>query len=194
MGGRRSARLGRLLAPVLLLCASSTSAQSPQSAAAPRAPSATIIVLDGSRGMWTRIGGQTKVALVRTSLGEAFKTYEDRIAFGLVAFGHRQGKTCVEPELMAKPGELTSKTPGKLLFGAGFKPRLGRSIAAALVEAAKQTPPAGLDVVLITDGTDTVAGTGAVLPNIHNVYGRIPAGQFSAPGAYIDTVGVTVFY
>ena len=46
----------------------------------------------------------------------------------------------------------------------------------------------------ITDGTDTVAGTGAVLPNIHNVYGRIPAGQFSAPGAYLDTVGVTVFY
>ena len=180
MGGRRSARLGRLLAPILLLCASSTSAQSPQSAAAPRAPSATIIVLDGSRGMWTRIGGQTKVALVRTSLGEAFKTYEDRIAFGLVAFGHRQGKTCVEPELMAKPGELTSKTPGKLLFGAGFKPRLGRSIAAALVEAAKQTPPAGLDVVLITDGTDTCKA---------NVCATVKSLKQAAPGLRIHVVG-----
>lgn len=45
-----------------------------------------------------------------------------------------------------------------------------------------------------TDGTDTASGTGAVLPVILNVYGRIPAGQFAAPGAYIDTVGVTVVY
>ena len=45
-----------------------------------------------------------------------------------------------------------------------------------------------------TDGTDTASGTGALLPVILNVYGRIPAGQFSAPGAYIDTVGVTVVY
>ena len=46
----------------------------------------------------------------------------------------------------------------------------------------------------ITDGTDTGDGTGALVPAILNVYGRIPAGQFSAPGAYLDTVGVTVFY
>ena len=98
--------------------------------------------------MWTRIGGQTKVALVRTSLGEAFKAYEDRIAFGLVAFGHRQGKTCVEPELMAKPGELTSKTPGKLLFGAFtvtdayFAPVVMRFLTYAVT-----LPPAARDYV-----------------------------------------------
>lgn len=45
-----------------------------------------------------------------------------------------------------------------------------------------------------TDGTDTVAGTGALLPSIITAYGRIPAGQFAAPGAYLDTVGVTVVY
>jgi hypothetical protein len=154
MGGKHGAGLGRLLAPILLLCATGGSAQSqqvPQQASL----SPAIIVLDGSRSMWTKLGGQSKVAIVRSNLGDAFKTYEDRIAFGLVAAGHRQGKTCAEAELIAKPGELTSKTPGKLLFGAGFKPKLGRPIAAALVEAAKQTPPAGLDVVLITDGLDS---------------------------------------
>src|SRR5512134_957843 len=155
MRGKRWLGLGRLLAPVALLCASGASAQSQQAASPQATQSPAIIVLDGSRGMWTRIGGQSKVAIVRSSLGEAFKTYEDRVAFGLVAFGHRQGKTCAEAELMAKPGELSSKTPGKLLFGAGFKPKLGRPIAAALVEAAKQTPPSGLDVVLITDGLDS---------------------------------------
>ena len=154
MGGKRGrAGLGRLLAPILLLCATAAGAQQ---APPPQATlSSTIIVLDGSRSMWTKLGAQSKVAIVRSALGEAFKTYEDRIAFGLVAAGHRQGKICAEAELIAKPGELTSKTPGKLLFGAGFKPKLGRPVAAALVEAAKQTPPAGLDVVLITDGLDS---------------------------------------
>src|SRR5262245_54806818 len=116
-GGKRWLGLGRLLAPIALLCATGANAQSPQPAAPQAAASSTIIVLDGSRSMWTKIGGQSKVAIVRTALGDAFKTYEDRVAFGLVAAGHRQGKTCAEAELIARPGELTSKTPGKLLFG-----------------------------------------------------------------------------
>ncbi|HEU0018391.1 MAG TPA: hypothetical protein VFQ31_08575 [Methyloceanibacter sp.] len=169
-----------MLAPVALLCATGASAQSQQAASPQATQSPAIIVLDGSRGMWTRIGGQSKVAIVRSSLGEAFKTYEDRVAFGLVAFGHRQGKTCAEAELMAKPGELSSKTPGKLLFGAGFKPKLGRPIAAALVEAAKQTPPSGLDVVLITDGLDSCKA---------NVCATVKSLKQAAPGLRIHVIG-----
>jgi hypothetical protein len=179
MGGKHGAGLGRLLAPILLLCATGGSAQSqqvPQQASL----SPAIIVLDGSRSMWTKLGGQSKVAIVRSNLGDAFKTYEDRIAFGLVAAGHRQGKTCAEAELIAKPGELTSKTPGKLLFGAGFKPKLGRPIAAALVEAAKQTPPAGLDVVLITDGLDSCKA---------NVCATAKLLKQAAPGLRISVIG-----
>ena len=180
MRGKRWLGLGRLLAPVALLCATGASAQSQQAASPQATQSPAIIVLDGSRGMWTRIGGQSKVAIVRSSLGEAFKTYEDRVAFGLVAFGHRQGKTCAEAELMAKPGELSSKTPGKLLFGAGFKPKLGRPIAAALVEAAKQTPPSGLDVVLITDGLDSCKA---------NVCATVKSLKQAAPGLRIHVIG-----
>ena len=180
MGGKRWLGLGRLLAPIVLLCATGASAQSPQAPPAQAAPSSTIIVLDGSRSMWTKIGGQSKVAIVRSALGDAFKTYEDRIAFGLVAAGHRQGKTCAEAELIAKPGELTSKTPGKLLFGAGFKPKLGRPIAAALVEAAKQTPPAGLDVVLITDGLDSCKA---------NVCATVKSLKQAAPQLRIHVIG-----
>ena len=179
MGGKRGrAGLGRLLAPILLLCATAAGAQQ---APPPQATlSSTIIVLDGSRSMWTKLGAQSKVAIVRSALGEAFKTYEDRIAFGLVAAGHRQGKTCAEAELIAKPGELTSKTPGKLLFGAGFKPKLGRPVAAALVEAAKQTPPAGLDVVLITDGLDSCKA---------NVCATVKSLKQAAPGLRIHVIG-----
>ena len=180
MGGKRGFGLGRLLAPIALLCATGVSAQSQQAPPPQATPSSAIIVLDGSRSMWTKVGGQSKVAIVRTALGDAFKTYEDRVAFGLVAAGHRQGKTCAEAELIAKPGELSSKTPGKLLFGAGFKPKLGRPIAAALVEAAKQTPPTGLDVVLITDGLDSCKA---------NVCATVKSLKQAAPGLRIHVIG-----
>jgi Ca-activated chloride channel family protein len=169
-----------LLAPIALLCASGAIAQGQQAAPSQATLSPAIIVLDGSRSMWNKLGGQSKVAIVRSNLGETFKTYEDRIAFGLVAAGHRQGKTCAEAELIAKPGELTSKTPGKLLFGAGFKPKLGRPIAAALVEAAKQTPPTGLDVVLITDGLDSCKA---------NVCATVKSLKQAAPGLRIHVIG-----
>ena len=113
MGGKRGFGLGRLLAPIALLCATGVSAQSQQAPPPQATPSSAIIVLDGSRSMWTKVGGQSKVAIVRTALGDAFKTYEDRVAFGLVAAGHRQGKTCAEAELIAKPGELSSKNSGQ---------------------------------------------------------------------------------
>ena len=180
MGGKRGFGLGRLLAPIALLCATGANAQSHQAAPPQAMPSSAIIVLDGSRSMWTKVGGQSKVAIVRTALGDAFKTYEDRVAFGLVAAGHRQGKTCAEAELIAKPGELSAKTQGKLLFGAGFKPKLGRPIAAALVEAAKQTPPTGLDVVLITDGLESCKA---------NVCATVKSLKQAAPGLRIHVIG-----
>jgi spore coat protein U-like protein len=46
----------------------------------------------------------------------------------------------------------------------------------------------------ITDGTDTVAGTGD--GNVQNltVYGRVPAQTTPATGVYTDTVAITVTY
>jgi spore coat protein U-like protein len=45
-----------------------------------------------------------------------------------------------------------------------------------------------------TTGTDTVAGTGTGLVQNLSVYGRVPAGQLAAPGAYTDTVTATLTY
>jgi spore coat protein U-like protein len=42
--------------------------------------------------------------------------------------------------------------------------------------------------------TDTVHLTAGAVPTISTVYGRVPAGQFSAPDAYADIVNVTVTY
>src|SRR6478672_9562347 len=180
MGGKRCAGLGLLLAPILLLFALHASAEDQQAPQAQQGLAPTIILLDGSISMWARLGGQSKVGIVRSTLTQAFTDYEDRIAFGLVAFGHRGGGACTEAELLAKPGELSAKSPGKLLFGAGFKPKATKPVAAALVEAAKQTPPTGLDVVLITDGPDTCKA---------NVCATVKSLKQAAPGLRIHVIG-----
>jgi spore coat protein U-like protein len=46
----------------------------------------------------------------------------------------------------------------------------------------------------VTDGTDTVAGTGAGLPQAITVYGRVAGSQNVPAGAFTDTVTVTVNY
>ncbi|HEX7389293.1 MAG TPA: spore coat U domain-containing protein [Acidiphilium sp.] len=45
-----------------------------------------------------------------------------------------------------------------------------------------------------TVGTDTVAGTGTGAVQDLTVYGQVPAGQYVTPGAYSDTITVTVSY
>src|SRR6478609_5181558 len=180
MGGKRCAGLGLLLAPILLLFALHASAEDQQAPQAQPGLAPTIILLDGSISMWARLGGQSKVGIVRSTLTQAFTDYEGRIAFGLVAFGHRGDGTCTEAELLAKPGELSAKSPGKLLFGAGFKPKATKPVAAALVEAAKQTPATGLDVVLITDGPDTCKA---------NVCATVKSLKQAAPGLRIHVIG-----
>lgn len=45
-----------------------------------------------------------------------------------------------------------------------------------------------------TVGTDTVAGTGNGGAQTLTVYGQIPAGQGNRPGAYTDTITVTLTY
>jgi len=177
MGGKRCAGLGHLLVPMLLLCATTASAEDQK---APSSQTPVIIVLDGSQSMWGRVGGQSKVAIVRATLGEVFATYDNRVAFGLVAFGHHGSGTCTEAELLAKPGELSEKTPGRFLFGAGFKPKTTKPVAAALVEAAKQTPAGGLDAVLITDGPDSCKA---------NVCATAKSLKQAAPGLRMHVIG-----
>ena len=63
------------------------------------------------------------------------QAYGDRLSFGLVAFGHRKASNCADSEIVAKPGELTAETQGKLLDK--IKPKGQAPIAAALSDAAK---------------------------------------------------------
>ena len=122
MGAKRCAELFALLMPVALFGVPPSMAQTaPAPAAASASPA--MIILDISRSMWGKVGGETKVNSVRPSLLEAAGTYKDSIALGLVVFGRKEGKSCGESEVLASPGEFTAQAQGKLQFGAGFRPK-----------------------------------------------------------------------
>ncbi len=181
MGGKRCcAGLGLLLVPIALSCAGVAAAETKPVPQAERAPAPAIIVLDGSRSMWGKIGGQGKVPLARTAITQALGTYKGKINFGFVAFGHRKAAACADSQLLAKAGELTADNQGKLLFG--FKPVTSRPIAAAIIEAAKNGAPgaSSLDIVLITDGLDSCKA---------NVCATVKNLKQAAPGFRIHVIG-----
>ena len=103
--------------------------------------------------MWGKIGGQGKVPLARSAIGAALADYKDKVAFGVIAFGHGSASGCADVEVRAKPGELTATNRNKVLLN--FNPRTSRPLASALTEAAKLGQAnRGIDAILITDGSD----------------------------------------
>ena len=153
MRGKRCAML--LLLSAALLCALPARAEDPPAPKdVPQQPAATMLVVDASKSMWTKMGGLSKNANLRIKLGEIIGTYDDKLKFGLATFGDRQYSNCADTRTVAKLGELSKATQRKILDG--VKPKGQAPIAAALSEAAKEMPPSGrLDIVLIADGGDT---------------------------------------
>jgi Ca-activated chloride channel family protein len=154
MRGKRRGKLGLLLLPAALFGAGVAAAETaPQTTATPPLRTA-IVVLDASKSMNDKLGGASKIASARTELGKAVAAYDDRLSFGLVAFGHRKASNCADSEIVAKPDALTGETQSKLL--AKIKPKGQAPVAAALSDAAKgANAKSPLDIVLIADGTDT---------------------------------------
>ena len=152
MRGKRCAGLSPMLLSAALLGAAPAAAENAPSPA-PGLP-ATVVVLDASSSMNAKIGNATKIAAAKTELGAALGTYAGRLAFGLVALGHRKASNCADSETLAKPGELTFAAKDKLFDK--IKPKGQAPIAAALSDAAKaQVKDQSLDIVLIADGGDT---------------------------------------
>lgn len=180
MGAKRCAGLIALLMPIAVSGAPLAAAQT--APPAPAAPSAApaMIILDISRSMWGKVGGDTKVSTVRAALLEGAQTYKDRVGLGLTVFGRKQSKACGDSEILAAPGELTAQSQGKLQFGANFKPKVGKPIASSLESTVKATTvTGGLDVILITDGADSCKA---------NVCGTAKALKQSLPGLRVHVL------
>ncbi|MGE5260339.1 MAG: hypothetical protein ACM3MH_05625 [Actinomycetota bacterium] len=155
MRGKRCAGLRLALLPAALLGAGAAALAKDTPAPADPSLPAAMVVLDASSSMNEKLGGASKITIVRSELGKAIGTYGDRLSFGLVAFGHRKASNCADSEVLAQPGGLTPETQGKML--GAIKPKGAAPVAAALSDAAKtaQGANAKLDIVLIADGGDS---------------------------------------
>lgn len=78
--------------------------------------------------------------------------------------------------------------------GATVATRLMTGPASATVAYSLYTTTGRTVVWGNTVGTDTVAGTGNGASQAFTIYGRVPVQTTPAPGAYADTVTVTVTY
>ena len=155
MRGKHFAALKLLLLPACFLGAGMAAAEdAPLSSPNPALPAA-IVVLDASKSMGEKLGGTIKFDAARDEIGKAVDQFGDRIAFGLVAFGHRQASNCADIEILAKPGALTSESYETLL--GNIKSKGQAPIAAAISDAASLADSSGrpLDVVLVADGADS---------------------------------------
>ena len=154
MRGKRGTGLG-----LVILCATLGSsgialaedAPKPAEAAFP----AAMIVLDASSSMNNKVRKAVKLTTARTELGPIVKSFQEKLALGLLVFGHRKASSCADTEILAKPGELTADTQDKLL--SDLKAQGEAPVGASLIEAAN-TAPGGtgrLDIVLVADGGDS---------------------------------------
>ena len=161
MRGKRFAAVKLWALPACMLGAGLVAAQG-ASAYAQGAPTptqaknlpSTVFVLESARSMRDKLDGTAKLDITRTHLEEALANQAGRVAFGLVAFGHRKSKSCSDTEVLATPGTLNGETAEEHL--GGLKPR-GRAPIATAISDAATLAQAGkpLDLILIADGKDS---------------------------------------
>ncbi len=119
-------------------------------------PSA-VIVLDSSRSMWGQIDGINKVVSARTAISEIAKRHQNKLALGVVAFGHGQSSGCKDFELVLEPKLHKPKEVANAVNA--LTPKGSTPIAEALATAAKAVEGAGpASIILISDGTDNCRG------------------------------------
>ncbi len=82
-----------------------------QQAAGPTAnaaPGGTILITDGSRTMWGRLRGSPKVSLARNAMKQVLPEFDNRLTIGLMAFGHRDRRSCSDVELLSPVKKLNA--------------------------------------------------------------------------------------
>ena len=154
MRGKRGTGLKLVILCVTLGSVGPALAEDAPKPAEPALPAA-IIVLDASSSMNNKARKAVKLATARSELSQIVKSFQDKLALGLIAFGHRKASSCADTEILAKPGELTAESQDKLL--SGLKAQGEAPIAASLIEAANMAPggTGRLDIVLVADGGDS---------------------------------------
>lgn len=138
-----------------LLAASNTAhAQSVHNTSDMVAPnlSPTILILDGSGSMAGKLKGQRKILTAKKVVSKFLKNWDKSRALGLMAYGHRQKKSCQDIELVTGPQAGIARKTYK--FIQKLTPKGMTPIGESILQATKSLP-AGGEIIVVTDGIET---------------------------------------
>jgi Ca-activated chloride channel family protein len=114
----------------------------------------TIIILDASGSMWTKVDGQSRIEIARHTLTDVLKTVPSDLQLGFMAYGHRSKTDCSDIQLLVPPAAGTADAIDAA--ASNIQPKGMTPLSAAVKQAAGllayTTEKA--TVILITDGLE----------------------------------------
>ncbi|MGI9405583.1 MAG: vWA domain-containing protein [Hyphomicrobiaceae bacterium] len=145
-------------------------------------PPQAVIVFDGSGSMWGRIGERSKFEVARDVMTSVLPNYADRIALGLIVYGHRRKSDCNDIETFAAPA--TGQFAALENAFERIRPHGKTPIASSLEQAASTlTNGQGGHIVVLTDGIENCR---------KNLCKATTALKEAAPGLTISVIGLAM--
>lgn len=118
----------------------------------------TMLVFDGSNSMWDEIDNVTKINIAKDAIDTLLDAWLPNEPLGLVAYGHRDPRSCTDSEILAPAGS-TFGTIRRAVNN--ISPRGRTPLANALMTASEALLLEGQpnpNILLLTDGTETCGG------------------------------------
>ncbi len=115
----------------------------------------TMIILDASGSMWGQVDGRPKLQIAQEALRTALQSLPADRAIGFMVYGHRDGASCEDIELIVPPA---AGTGNKIIAAVEQLKFQGKTpLTAAVRQAAEQLSyrQDKATVVLITDGLES---------------------------------------
>lgn len=121
-------------------------------------PARVMLVLDASGSMWQKLGERYKIEIAREVVRDLVGTWDDGVALGLTAYGHRRRGDCADIEVVVPSAKVDRAAFVKKvedLSPQGSTP-LVEAVRAAAKSLAWESRPA--TVILVTDGLESCRG------------------------------------
>jgi Ca-activated chloride channel family protein len=127
-------------------------------AGAAHAADGAMIVLDASGSMAGQLGGKPKIVIARDTLTSVLTDTPEKLALGLLAYGHRQKASCGDIEVLVPPA--TGSSSAILNAAKTVVPRGKAPLAASIEQAAQELnyQEQKATIIVVTDGADNCTG------------------------------------
>lgn len=125
-------------------------------AAAAEPPAPLVLIFDGSGSMWSRVGGEEKIAVARRVVGGLVAELPANQPLGLVAYGHRRDGDCQDIETLLPVGTHDPAAVQRQLNQ--LQPKGKTPISAAVEGALALVGKGPATLLLVTDGLETCGG------------------------------------